>query len=187
MPLVTLPMFCRQCGYNLHGLPENRCPECGQAFDPNNPKTYWRHAATLSRRRWAKRIIVALLTLLILSTVAGVSLWYPWHGKQAAVQMVRRYKGYGGGVVHTTAIGLQWLQCLLGNRGGFLLQRVDDIYIINSPVTDTDLASLKELPYLRSVALSGNSKLTDAVLVNLENLKQLQELYLEGAQITQDW
>ena len=38
---MTLPdmtphaaMYCRQCGYRLVGLSENRCPECGVAFDP---------------------------------------------------------------------------------------------------------------------------------------------------------
>src|SRR5690606_36987103 len=25
---------CLHCGYSLRGLPENRCPECGTAFDP---------------------------------------------------------------------------------------------------------------------------------------------------------
>lgn len=25
---------CRRCGYNLKGLTEARCPECGQPFDP---------------------------------------------------------------------------------------------------------------------------------------------------------
>lgn len=25
---------CVQCGYDIRGLPENRCPECGEAFDP---------------------------------------------------------------------------------------------------------------------------------------------------------
>ncbi|MDM8008142.1 MAG: hypothetical protein QUV05_18535 [Phycisphaerae bacterium] len=26
--------ICPNCGYSLRGLPENRCPECGNAFDP---------------------------------------------------------------------------------------------------------------------------------------------------------
>ena len=27
------PGFCDQCGYNLKGLTEPRCPECGTTFD----------------------------------------------------------------------------------------------------------------------------------------------------------
>lgn len=33
-------MFCRVCGYALVGLSENRCPECGRAFDPADPRTF---------------------------------------------------------------------------------------------------------------------------------------------------
>ena len=32
---------CLGCGYILNGLPENRCPECARAFDPDDPKTYF--------------------------------------------------------------------------------------------------------------------------------------------------
>jgi hypothetical protein len=31
---------CLDCGYVLKGLPENRCPECGRVFDPENPQTF---------------------------------------------------------------------------------------------------------------------------------------------------
>ena len=33
-------MSCLDCGYDLRGLPENRCPECGRAFDPSNSATF---------------------------------------------------------------------------------------------------------------------------------------------------
>jgi len=31
---LTCPRNCKMCGYCLKGLSENRCPECGQTFDP---------------------------------------------------------------------------------------------------------------------------------------------------------
>lgn len=31
---------CLTCGYALRGLPENLCPECGRAFEPDDPRTF---------------------------------------------------------------------------------------------------------------------------------------------------
>ena len=33
-------MRCLECGYRLIHLTENRCPECGRAFDPNDPESF---------------------------------------------------------------------------------------------------------------------------------------------------
>lgn len=32
--------YCINCLYNLRGLPEHRCPECGQTFDPDDTTTF---------------------------------------------------------------------------------------------------------------------------------------------------
>jgi hypothetical protein len=32
-PEETYPVHCLQCGYALRGLPDGRCPECGEAFE----------------------------------------------------------------------------------------------------------------------------------------------------------
>ena len=37
--------FCIDCGYNLRGLPENRCPECGKQFDLQRADEPARHSA----------------------------------------------------------------------------------------------------------------------------------------------
>ena len=33
-------MRCKTCHYSLEHLTEHRCPECGRAFDPKDPKTF---------------------------------------------------------------------------------------------------------------------------------------------------
>lgn len=42
---------CLRCSYLLEGLPENRCPECGQPFDPADPST-WKNEGIEQRNRW---------------------------------------------------------------------------------------------------------------------------------------
>jgi hypothetical protein len=36
-------MYCKHCLYNLRGLAEARCPECGTQFDPNIATTFNRY------------------------------------------------------------------------------------------------------------------------------------------------
>jgi hypothetical protein len=33
LPVPDWPLNCPRCGYPLRGLPEHRCPECGEPFD----------------------------------------------------------------------------------------------------------------------------------------------------------
>jgi len=33
-------MRCLSCDYELSGLTEHRCPECGRGFDPEDARTY---------------------------------------------------------------------------------------------------------------------------------------------------
>jgi hypothetical protein len=78
---------CLDCRYILDGLPEARCPECGRAFDPEDPDTY---VAPEQRSAWspiAKLILaVAVVHLLVLSVSTydvGLRIpgeWYPLGG-----------------------------------------------------------------------------------------------------------
>jgi hypothetical protein len=67
---------CRRCGYDLHGLPEPRCPECGSAFDPSERERVQARIDSpppRSRYRW---IATVLLVLLGLSMLVGLILTY---------------------------------------------------------------------------------------------------------------
>lgn len=37
---ATEARYCLTCDYDLRGLPENRCPECGRQFDPVDGRTF---------------------------------------------------------------------------------------------------------------------------------------------------
>jgi len=41
--LSNIDLQCPQCDYNLTGLRDNRCPECGEAFDPAKLTAWMRH------------------------------------------------------------------------------------------------------------------------------------------------
>ena len=51
-------LYCPKCAYNLAALPENRCPECGETFDPDDLR---RRVAEYAKSRSAGRIVLLLL------------------------------------------------------------------------------------------------------------------------------
>lgn len=64
--------YCRSCGHSLYGLASRACPECGRAFDPDDPVTT---AATPSRwEEIPERMTPPVRTLIRLSAaLAGLS------------------------------------------------------------------------------------------------------------------
>lgn len=56
--------YCRNCGYDLQGLEEQRCPECGRRFDARNPRSF---RATPPLPLWIRRArnIAVLLTVAV--------------------------------------------------------------------------------------------------------------------------
>lgn len=80
--------FCKHCGYCLFGLPENRCPECGSAFDPADGKTFRRRPP----RRWAKRVVVwgGIALFLILAGYSALLGWLyaGWKAEASARALV---------------------------------------------------------------------------------------------------
>ena len=81
-------IYCRTCSYNLHGLPENRCPECGNAFDPADPKTFrrWPRRAVWV---WVRRITLVLLVPILLYGGMVGWLWWDWNAEQKALAALR--------------------------------------------------------------------------------------------------
>ena len=59
---------CRQCGYDLQGLVDPRCPECGTPFDPTEKaRIHARIGAPVPKlkRRWLVVILIVILAILL--------------------------------------------------------------------------------------------------------------------------
>ncbi len=92
-------LYCRNCGYNLRGLSENRCPECNRSFDPKTAAAT-RTAAPSAPRLWSFR----------LAWLASMG----WGAYQVYIEVFRAF--YGGHVVHlgfTLTMVPAWIVCLL--------------------------------------------------------------------------
>jgi hypothetical protein len=55
--MIDEDLFCPQCGYNLRGLPEERCPECGTRFEPVGVRSLSRSEAVDSYQT-SRRVLI---------------------------------------------------------------------------------------------------------------------------------
>ena len=63
-------MFCRKCRYDLQGLSEPKCPECGAEFDPADSKTYL--AAPAPESPFADAVLRVLQLVAVAVLAAGL-------------------------------------------------------------------------------------------------------------------
>ena len=68
-------VHCIGCDYSLKNLEHNRCPECGRAFDPKNPKTYRPLPSELRKQlaiNDAKSNLYAIVACAIIAVMFGL-------------------------------------------------------------------------------------------------------------------
>ena len=66
---------CKRCGYDLRGLIETRCPECGTDFDPAERERIVARMASPAPKPRYRWIVPFVVVLLAFSVVAGLDFW----------------------------------------------------------------------------------------------------------------
>jgi hypothetical protein len=65
-------MYCFGCEYELVGLGDDRCPECGRLFDSSDPKSFASEQFMVHRDRRARRFEFALIAVALVPLFANV-------------------------------------------------------------------------------------------------------------------
>jgi hypothetical protein len=105
-------MRCLDCGYDLHGLSENRCPECGRGFDPDDPATYARRVVSPDKC-FQFSLLGTALTLLFIALVAAAAVVVSGHWTDTPVTLLL---GIGAVLCHAKAITLSFQGIAAGGR-----------------------------------------------------------------------
>ncbi|MCE9590122.1 MAG: hypothetical protein K8S99_06325 [Planctomycetes bacterium] len=58
-------MFCKKCHYGLRGLVRDACPECGEAFDRDDPRTFLSSLKVDWRRSWKSALVGSIFILIL--------------------------------------------------------------------------------------------------------------------------
>lgn len=165
-------IFCRTCGYCLFGLPENRCPECGCAFNPTDSKTF----LSRPRNKWVKRVLLwGGISLLLLAIAYGSFLrwlYVGWCAEAGARDLDVRPDR-----VKTEALlplGLSWL---FAGECRQWLEMVDDVSVWYRTVSPQEIASISACRRMRSLVLR-RVPLKGKDVAAIARCRELQQLAL---------
>ncbi|MEK6238140.1 MAG: hypothetical protein N2C14_25790 [Planctomycetales bacterium] len=145
-------------------------------------------------RRWLTYSLRSLVALMFLACVGFTWLGYVWRAKQKERAAVAALEKLGATVDYDYHFaedgfplasrpdppGPAWQRALLGDDW---FAAPHCVFCWGEPFTDADLVHLRELKQLQWLYLH-DTQVTDAGLIHLCELKQLRELVLQGTQVT---
>jgi hypothetical protein len=99
-PECDFPVYCPDCSYLLHGLPEDRCPECGFEYDRGRllVRQYVIEGGKRSARRTASYAKWTLISGLLLASILPVlcGIWVVFLDPANMSIMARDYFNFAG-------------------------------------------------------------------------------------------
>jgi len=185
---ATGPMYCRRCSYDLRHFVEPRCPECGRAFDPADPRSYRRRPSRMNAV--VLRISLALLAIALLAMGGSYYWFHLWRQEEIATYQrefaaIQKIKSAGDITADYVTDAPDWLARHLGYPQ--YLRRVTTVKIVqySKASGETKLAMLHDLPRLEklSIQTTDGAALSDRAVQDLRALTGLRSLTLHSLSI----
>ena len=91
-PIPALPpnptRWCLRCQYPLNAVTDNRCPECGKGFDPDDPATFITDPVGRKLNKYAPWIFVGAIALLAIVDIVSQRLFGSDVGQGVAIAVL---------------------------------------------------------------------------------------------------
>jgi len=170
--------FCKGCGYSLFCLDSRICPECGRVFDPANRRTFARRPPRGWIWRWGWRLVVFVLVM-VLAAGAGLGwLSWGWHCEQKTIGQLQAMNAE----MRVKQIGPEWLGRAMGQRFGYLRNRVDGVGLGKQSCDEIGELDFKSLKFLDTLVL-WDCKISDRMLAQVGEATSVQTLRLVNLRI----
>jgi Leucine-rich repeat (LRR) protein len=115
----------------------------------------------------------------LLVILGGLVAWLPWHRQVQAIAEIERL----GGFIETERAGPDWLRNFVDDEGMVGFDRVVNVGLSGTQITEFGLVQLGGLTELQTLRLEG-TQVTDAGLEHIKGLTKLQILVLHDTQVT---
>jgi len=119
-----------------------------------------------------------VLFLMLGAGVGVLWLWWGWRGEQKTIGQLRTLHQR----VDVAPIGPPRLRWVLGDRLGYLTERVDTVAVWRLGKAETKQFDFRSLAYIQELSLA-ECELTNSDLTNLGGMRKLRELSLDDLKI----
>ncbi|MAE65708.1 MAG: hypothetical protein CMJ18_15675 [Phycisphaeraceae bacterium] len=173
-------MYCRRCWYPLGEISTRECPECGRAFDPEDPGT-WRRR---SRGQWWLATVgrPVAIALLLVGLIAALWTGFAYHRDRADKRLLAQLAA-SNLQYESAPLAPSWLAPWLRRTGAGAPETIVTVFFTTDAARDEDLARLTGLRNLRHLYVDG-ARITDEGIAHLSKLRRLETLWLSGTSVT---